>query len=749
MAQLTSGIIYGLFFFFLVIGALLGLKRGLVKSTIRIISVIIACVAVIFLVDPISSAILTTDLSSTGLTIGEIPLTTINDTLLAYIGQLLGIGSILATSPTLLALISAIPKIVISLVLFILLFFIVKGILYIADIFINKIFVKKDSKKPLYRIWGAVVGGVQGIICFLFILIPIAGAMNLINDTMNVVNPTSTPETALVALAEESASPLSQENSTDNNIANKAATTLDSYNDIFIIKMFNSIGYDTLTDAVFDKLTKIEINSSNSTTIRKELTVIAKVFSNVDKIKNVDVAHFSTENQEVANQIIDDAFSSPIIGGVANELVAGVADAWADSDPSAFMGIAKPELDSNLLESFDALLLNLRTNSVEDTKNDLKVIVATLKVSADHDITSTINTGDANLIVSALGKEGAMEDIISTLSSGKATKQILPSFIEFGLSYGYSSIGLESTRTNITKTADEVNWQTEPEILGNFFEGVSSVYQSSKGEGPILNRLDLIGFAKVLESIRDSQLLEDASQEITIQFLSSNLVVGVDCDTFISYVENDTTYKNLDFTLMLTTLKTSANIANDIKDISSGSSDVTELDSNDVGNLISGLTKADDASKQVIKDLASPENLQKSGVDSATANAVNVLVDSVSDYDGETQPPSTDEEKEFATNAVQDLLVASKNAKSNDPEQQIFKTRESMEQFIDNMLSSPFVWEVTIDKGAELGFKSESKTNLTETEQGWLNSILEQKVLNHECTETQADALKLMFYPIV
>ena len=135
--------------------------------------------------------------------------------------------------------------------------------------------------------------------------------------------------------------------------------------------------------------------------------------------------------------MIDDAFSSPLIGGIANEVVAGVADAWAGTNPTEFMGITKPELDENLLKSLDSLFLSLRANSINDTKNDLKVIVATLKVSADHEITPSLNSGDSALLINALGQDGAMEDVISTLASGKATKQILPSFIEFGLSYGY------------------------------------------------------------------------------------------------------------------------------------------------------------------------------------------------------------------------------------------------------------------------------------------------------------------------
>jgi len=754
MIEMSKGVIYGLFFIFLVFGALLGLKRGLAKATIRIITVIICCVVTTFLVSSVTSALLSADLSSTGLTIGDVPLTNLNDTLIAYLGSLLGVGDLLNASPTLVAIIKSVPAIFVNLVLFILIFFVLKAILYFVDIFLNRLIIKKDSEKPKRRLFGALVGAGQGLICFLFCFIPIAGTMNVLTDTVNVIEPVTheTPSTvSAVSVTQVREESDEAEDHDPDEIRIETESTIEGYNDIFIVKMFNTIGYRALTDAVYDKLTTIEINEKESTTLRAESIIIAKVMNSFNKLLDVDVAEFSATDQQNANQLIDDAFSSPIIGGVSTEIVSGVADAWATTEPTEFVGIAKPELDTKLLECFDNLLLSIRSNTKEDLQKDLKVLVATLKVSADHDLTSSVNTGDTDLLVSALGKEGCMEEVIKTLASGKATKEIIPSFIEFGLSYGYDAVGIENLETNITKSASEVNWEREPVILGDLFEGVSATYQSSKGEGPVLTRLDLVSFAKVLEALRDSELLADSSQELTVHLLSSNLVVGVDCDTLLSYVQNDNTYQNMDFTVMLSTLKSSAEIASDLKDITSGTGDATSLDSNDVGNLIDGLTSTNEASKEVMKDLASTENLEKSGVDSATAGAVNVLVNSVTEYDttadGAVAPPESEEEKQKATSAVEDLLVASKNAKTGNTEQQIFETEQDMEEFVDSMLSSPFVWAVTIDKGIELGFKTESSTNLTATEQTWLDEILEEKTTAGTCTENQASDLRKMFIP--
>ena len=192
MIEMSSGVIYGLFAMFLILGVLLGLRRGLVKAAIRIATIIISCVLVVFLVQPITTAILTADLSSAGLVVGDVPVTTINDTIVNYIGSMGGVAQLLATSPTLVAVINSIPAMLVNMLLFVVLFFIIKGILYFVDIIINKIVIKKDSDKPKRRIWGAVVGGVQGIICFLFVFIPIAGTMNMLDETMELVDASKT-----------------------------------------------------------------------------------------------------------------------------------------------------------------------------------------------------------------------------------------------------------------------------------------------------------------------------------------------------------------------------------------------------------------------------------------------------------------------------------------------------------------------------------------------------------------------------
>ena len=766
MVEMSSGVIYGLFALFLVCGLLLGLKRGLIKASIRFITVLICCVVVVFVVSPITKAILNTDFSSSGLMIGEVQLTTINETIINYIGTITGMAQLLASSPTLVALINAIPTIIVNLILFMLLFFIAKGILYFVNIIINKIVVKKNSDKPKRRILGAVIGAVQGIVCFLFVLIPIAGTMNLLDETMELIEPSNPTmqQASLVSVSEVNSDELisiEEGNTTSvEDFPAYATNAVDAYQDIFIIKMFNTIGYRAITDAVYDKITTIEIAKDSETTLRNEAKVIAKVYNGYTKIKDVDLAKFTKQNEQDANQLIDDAFSSPIIGGAATELVSGLANAWTSTNPSEFIGIAKPEMNENIVGTVDALLLNLRNNDPETLKSDLKVVVGTIRVCADYGVTENINAGDTDTLVLVLGQDGCMEEVIGTLASGKSTKHAIPSLIEFGLSYGYTAVGLESMDVKINKTADQVNWDTEQKILGDLFEGVSVTYLSTKQEGELINKLDFVGMAKVLNSLRDSQLLSDVSQEVSINLLNSKLTVGIDVGTLTSYIQNDTKYKEMDFAVMLTTLKSSANIAGDMKEIIDGGGDVTALDPEDVGTFLGGLT-SNDATKDVIKDLASDENLKKAGADDKTANAVNGLVDAITGYDttasGAIQVPTEEEDLAKETTAVENLVKISTGANdlstnyifSNEQE----SAKAQMTEFIDSMVASKFIYASTINEGVKLGFKVDDETfdgttsNLSDHEKVWLIEVLraDQKLETPKYSELQCLEIARMF----
>lgn len=752
---MINGVIYGLFALFVVWGFLLGLKRGLIKSVIRIISVVIACFIVVFAVPPITKAIINMDISSSGLELGGIAVTTVGGTIINAISQISIISELLNASPTIKAVISAVPAIIVNLLLFVVFFYLVKALLYFINIIINKIVLRnQDKEAKKYRLAGAFVGALQSIIVFLFVFIPIAGTMNMVTDALSLVESESDSNQQPIVI--QNAAMVEIEDSGDTitteEMINIASGTVEDYNKNIVIKVFNFIGYKPITNKVYDKLTTIEIDSETETTIREEVMVGVKLYNGFEKLQGLKVAAMTDADEEIINQFIDDAFSSPIIGNVLTELTTEVAKKWTAANPSEFLSIAKPTLSEDLVSTFDNLLIQLRTDTKADLQNDIKVIVKVLKVCADYEVVEIINSGTTDDIVYAVGQDGFIEELIGTMADGKVTKNIIPSIVDLGFDYAYSSLEIDASNIHITKNASEINWDTEKVVLGNIFENVSKTYASTKQEGAILDKIDLVSFADTLDNIRRSQLLAGVGQDISVKLLQCKLLDGVNVDTFVANLQNDITYQDMDFYAMFTSLKSSANIAKDIKDITSGSGNVTNLDTNDVGNLLDGLT-AGGATSSVLEDLASEENLTKSGVDNATAGAVSGLVDAIIAYDttiqGAEQVPESQEELQNATGAVEELLSASKNAKDGNKEY-VFSNEEvsakaKMQDFIKNMISSPFIYKATITKGENFGFKMGNVTKLSSNEVVWMKDVLNALEGLTTINETQKIEIASMF----
>ena len=148
------------------------------------------------------------------------------------------------------------------------------------------------------------------------------------------------------------------------------------------------------------------------------------------------------------------------------------------------------------------------------------------------------------------------------------------------------------------------------------------------------------------------------------------------------------------------------------------------------------------------------ENLKKAGADDKTAGAVNGLVNAITAYDttapGAEQIPTTQEELQSATSAVEKLVEVSSSANDLSTEY-IFGDDEvtakaKMTSFIETMLSNKFIYASTIGGGEALGFKAGESSNLSPSEKVWLVEVLRyQETNNPNCTELNCIEIAEMF----
>ena len=145
--------------------------------------------------------------------------------------------------------------------------------------------------------------------------------------------------------------------------------------------------------------------------------------------------------------------------------------------------------------------------------------------------------------------------------------------------------------------------------------------------------------------------------------------------------------------------------------------------------------------RELVKDLASSENLKGLGIDETTSITVGSLVSAVVDYNKnansggdnpEVQTMPTDAEGiGKATESFKDLAdvvqTGISNSANTDAEYIFFASKEEMREFILSLQSSPYVYGVALSSGSTLGFTDMvGYTKLTDTEYSYLEELIEE-----------------------
>ncbi len=179
---------------FLLLGFLIGLARGIGRSTIRLVTLLLAIVLVFLITVPIAKLLLNIDIS--GLLqllpflpkeINGVPITSANGTIEALTQGIPEVSDFLSENPTLTNFVLALPVLLVSIPLFYpiwFMVFLVSLILYaILKNPLMRLFTKDKNlsgkKTAGSRLGGAGVGLVAGFVAFAMLFVPIFGLLNI------------------------------------------------------------------------------------------------------------------------------------------------------------------------------------------------------------------------------------------------------------------------------------------------------------------------------------------------------------------------------------------------------------------------------------------------------------------------------------------------------------------------------------------------------------------------------------------
>lgn len=294
----------------IVVGGLMGLKRGLNRSVLRLIIVVASVVVAWVLREKLIDAIMTADISAIS---GS-----------AESGQTIPamIESSLGEQANLAKLIIPIVEILVGIIAFLLSFIVLKFVSLIV-FWILSIFVRPGAKKR--RLFGALVGVAQGLVVAYFICVPLNGLIGTVDTLSKIEIPVETvaeaPASNAIAAMSDSEDEYDGEYDGENEDGETNGSSASSSNPLkdicesLGITEYKASGISGLYDAVslnvYDALTTVKDENGKNVTLGVQVDAIVaavKVANEAQKLVDIDLsAGLTDENvgklKETLNEI--------------------------------------------------------------------------------------------------------------------------------------------------------------------------------------------------------------------------------------------------------------------------------------------------------------------------------------------------------------------------------------------------------------------------------------------------------------
>lgn len=729
---------------FLILGFVVGWVRGYQKSLTRFIIVLVVAVVAFFITPVITEAVLDFNLAKYGVEVNGQVVATVEDYLIAQISQVGEIAELMESSATLRAFVTALPAMLVNVVLFTVLFFLLKWISMLiywifAGIFFNK---KKLEGKSKVKLVGAGVGTLQALIALAILLVPLFGFANIVNTVQNEFDQANSTSTAVVANAAAVSDTAPSENENEDiqieETVNEVSTYVGAFENTWVVKVYSAFGIDKLSVSVFNELSKQEVNNVK-TNLTTELSAVAKILPYAQNLLNGG-SEINTEFVNNVDRIIDSAFSSPVLENIVSEVISSASAKWANGE--TFLGLEMPKIENN--EGINNVISNvfnsLQNSTVATIRTDTDAIVSVLRILTEDDIISAMNSGNTSDILNALSNENknTISDLVGAMLVSNTLKDVLPDILNVGLDYVYEALEIEvpagqESSYKITVSADEVNWNTETAKIQTILGNIARVYvdydinyvQANQGkpESEQVSLIEVIDFAKIgqaLDSMKTSQLFDGPSQKIFESLLDNEMLSGIIPEATRTELKQN--WANINMEATFTSLSEMVNLAIKLSDTTQS---VTK---DDIANVLETIV-SDGVSSSVIESILSPDNLQSAGLDETTANSVSEVVSEITS----SLAGKPEQEKQNEINGIATVVEIISKTQLSGETVVIENTDETIESIANSTIITGLIESSSsVIGGLDLSNKIDetSKTNLETS----INN-------NQTLTQTQKEAL--------
>lgn len=303
-------------------------------------------------------------------------------------------------------------------------FLLINLVLKIVRAIIIKIVGFKKAKNNTQRLSGAVLAAVEALIWITMVMLPICGALTLVDEAYSeaIASVEGEDKTALTETYDEYLLPFTQ---------NPA------------VCFVRSLG----TDVMADGIATVKIGDERTNMRKEVLSVAHLVLVEAGGLKDADFAALSVENKDSISAIIDTLYQSPFI----SHLLVGSVQSCSALIDSGILPINIDEENEHLLNELVVFLEGVSRESLGEDLNTVKKLYFAL---SDSGILSEIKAGNSDIMSLLNEKREAGDDVMSNvigiLKSNDRTKALMTSITKVLISSISTNVTVDGVEVEIT-----------------------------------------------------------------------------------------------------------------------------------------------------------------------------------------------------------------------------------------------------------------------------------------------------------
>ncbi len=226
-------------------------------------------------------------------------------------------------------------------------------------------------------------------------------------------------------------------------------------NDSVAVNSYRAMGGDALCNLVTD----FEVKGT-TTHLEDEVGAVASFGCNIFQLSQTEFQSYSSREAGIILAIADSFDHSELLPTIVGEVIYNASEAWLSGED--FLGVQKPDAGELFDPFFDALLRVLH-NDAQNTpalQNDIRTLAQMISTLANHEIFAHLS--DIEALMAKLDGAGAVNELITVLGSNDSMKVLIPEITNLGIRAIASTLGIPADATALydefmTDVADILN----------------------------------------------------------------------------------------------------------------------------------------------------------------------------------------------------------------------------------------------------------------------------------------------------